>query len=112
MMTLFKNIKELVQVRTESVRFIAGAQMKELPTIKNAFLLIDEGRIKEFCHIDVYRLNSGAELLSLGVEEFFSSLYAVTLIEWADKVQKIWPKKTRVIKIRALSLEQREIIFF
>jgi imidazolonepropionase len=48
MMTLFKNIKELVQVRTESVRFIAGAQMKELPTIKNAFLLIDEGRIKEF----------------------------------------------------------------
>jgi len=50
MMTLLKNIKELVQVRTEPVSFIAGVQMKELPTIKNAFLLIDEGRIKDQNH--------------------------------------------------------------
>ena len=45
---LFKHIKELVQVRKEAVVFVAGQQMKELPTIKNAYLLIEDGKIADF----------------------------------------------------------------
>jgi len=48
MTTLFKNIKEVVQVRTEPISFVAGAQMKVLPTIKDAFLLVENGRISAF----------------------------------------------------------------
>ena len=47
MKTLFINIKELVQIREASVSFVAGKAMKLLPTIKNAYLLIDADRI--FC---------------------------------------------------------------
>jgi len=48
MRILFKNIKELIQVRDSVVSFIAGKDMKELPTIKNAFLLVEDGLIADF----------------------------------------------------------------
>jgi len=48
MRILFKNIKELIQVRDSAVSFIAGKDMKELPTIKNAFLLVEDGLIANF----------------------------------------------------------------
>ncbi|WP_299547116.1 imidazolonepropionase [Seonamhaeicola sp.] len=48
MKILFKNIKELLQVRTETVPFVAGQDMKTLPTIKEAFLIVDNGLIADF----------------------------------------------------------------
>lgn len=48
MTTLFKNIKELIQVRKDQVDFVAGAEMKVLPTIKNAYLVIENGLISDF----------------------------------------------------------------
>ncbi len=48
MTTLFVNIKELVQVRTEPISYVSGADMKHLPCIKDAFLLIEDGKIKDF----------------------------------------------------------------
>jgi len=47
-MILFKNIKELVQVRAEGIRYLAGLEMKTLPTIKEAYLLIKDDRIEAF----------------------------------------------------------------
>ena len=48
MTTLFKNIKELLQVQTEGKPFVAGVEMKTLPTIKDAYLLIREDKIMDF----------------------------------------------------------------
>ena len=48
MATIFKNIKELIQVRKESVSFVSGKEMKILPTIKNAYLVIENGLIVDF----------------------------------------------------------------
>ncbi|MDO6760021.1 imidazolonepropionase [Tamlana sp. 2_MG-2023] len=48
MKTLFKNIKELLQVRDEHTRFVSGKAMAELPTIKNAFLLVENDVIRDF----------------------------------------------------------------
>ncbi|WP_406684940.1 imidazolonepropionase [Seonamhaeicola sp. MEBiC1930] len=48
MATLFKNIKELLQVRTEPVKFVSGKEMNILPTIKDAYLLIENGLISDF----------------------------------------------------------------
>ena len=45
---LIINIKELVQVEYQQVLMRAGKQMSELITIKNAYLLIDEGKISAF----------------------------------------------------------------
>ncbi len=52
MKLLFENIKELLQVRTEGVRRVIGADMAILPTIKNAYLLIENGRIADFGSMD------------------------------------------------------------
>ena len=48
MKTLFFNIKELLQVREKSVLKVSGAEMKALPSIKNAFLLIEDTIIIDF----------------------------------------------------------------
>ena len=45
---LFTNIKELVQVREISIDFLSGKEMNVLPTIKNAFLLVENGLIADF----------------------------------------------------------------
>jgi imidazolonepropionase len=48
MVTLFKNIKELIQVRTEVVSFVSGREMGVLPIIKNGFLVVENGLIVDF----------------------------------------------------------------
>jgi len=48
MKTLFFNIKELIQIRDKSVLKVSGAEMKTLPSIKNAFLIIDNDRIADY----------------------------------------------------------------
>ena len=48
MNVLFKNIKELIQVRETSIDFLSGKEMNVLPTLKNAFLLVENGLIADF----------------------------------------------------------------
>ncbi len=48
MNVLFKNIKELIQVRETAIDFLSGKEMNVLPTLKNAFLLIKDGLISDF----------------------------------------------------------------
>ena len=48
MNVLFKNIKELIQVREIAIDFLSGKEMNILPTLKNAFLLIKDGLIADF----------------------------------------------------------------
>ncbi|MCF8714379.1 imidazolonepropionase [Joostella atrarenae] len=48
MRTLYINIKELLQVREENINKVSGKNMKVLPTIKNAYLLIEDDIIKDF----------------------------------------------------------------
>jgi len=45
---LIRNIKSLVGIREAGVRNVRGADMKTLPSIENAFLLIENGVIKAF----------------------------------------------------------------
>ncbi|WNH13145.1 imidazolonepropionase [Thalassobellus suaedae] len=48
MATLFKNIKELIQVHEASIAFVSGKDMNVLPTIKGAFLVVEDGLITDF----------------------------------------------------------------
>ena len=48
MTTLITNIKELLQVRKNSILKVSGAEMAVLPTIKNAFLLLKDDLIADF----------------------------------------------------------------
>ncbi|MGK4568304.1 imidazolonepropionase [Flavobacterium sp. 3HN19-14] len=48
MLTLLTNISELLQIRDNGIRKVSGAEMAELPSIKSAFLLIENDLIKDF----------------------------------------------------------------
>ena len=48
MKTLFFNIKELLQIRDKSISKVSGADMNSLPSIKNAYLLVEGEKIKEY----------------------------------------------------------------
>jgi len=52
MKLLFKNIKELLQVREPHVDFVSGKEMHILPSIKDAFLLVEGKHILDFGPMD------------------------------------------------------------
>ena len=48
MKILIINIQELIQVRENGILKVSGAKMNELPTIKNAYLLIENNTISDY----------------------------------------------------------------
>jgi imidazolonepropionase len=52
MQTLIINIKELLQVRENNIDKVSGDEMAILPTLKNAFVLLENDMIKDFGTMD------------------------------------------------------------
>jgi tRNA threonylcarbamoyladenosine biosynthesis protein TsaE len=75
--------------------------------ISPTFVLVQEhhGR-RPIYHIDAYRLRDDDEFLALGPEEFFDS-DALTLIEWADRVEDCLPKDHIEVRIEVVGPESR-----
>ena len=48
MRILIINIKELLQIREPQIKVVSGSDMKILPTLKNAYLLIEDEHIFDF----------------------------------------------------------------
>jgi len=63
MTKLFKNIKELIQVRSEKTLKVSGKEMKDLPTLQNAWLLVEDGKIKDFGEMDTCPELNSAEII-------------------------------------------------
>lgn len=76
MITLIKNIKELLQVRETSVSKVSGAEMAELPTIKNAFLIIKDSLIADFGLME--------NLPEIKVDKVINAAGRVVLPTWCD----------------------------
>ncbi len=45
-----------------------------------------------FCHIDVYRIRP-TDLKNIGAEEYFGKNRVITVIEWADKIKGLLPRR-------------------
>ena len=52
MKKLFTNIDQLVQIRESSTNLLRGAMMKDLPSLKNAWLLVEAGLISDYGSMD------------------------------------------------------------
>ncbi len=74
------------------------------------FTLINEylGRVMVY-HFDVYRLERAEELDDLGFDEYFYGK-GVSIIEWADKIEKFLPKERLVLDIKRASHDNERII--
>lgn len=59
-------------------------------------------------HMDLYRVDSYADIESLGVFDMWSS-YALIVIEWPEKDPGLFPEPDLVIRIQSLSENLRSI---
>ena len=80
------------------------------------FTLVNEyggGRLKLF-HLDLYRLETPAQILSAGIGEFLSP-DGVAVIEWAERLEnggwKIEDGKTKKVQIEIVTESERRIIY-
>ncbi|SKB40441.1 imidazolonepropionase [Salegentibacter holothuriorum] len=76
MKQLFTNIKELLQVRENAVNKLSGAEMKELPTIKNAWLLIEDDKITDYGEMD--------SLPKINIDKTINAEGKIILPSWCD----------------------------
>lgn len=76
MPTLITNIKELLQIRERSVNKVSGAEMKTLPTLKNAYLIIENDIIKDFGLME--------DLNGIVVNEVIDARGKMVLPAWCD----------------------------
>lgn len=76
MTTLIINIKELLQVRDHSILKVSGAEMATLPTIKNAFLLLENDLIVDFGTMD--------NLPKIAVDKSIDATGKIVLPCWCD----------------------------
>ena len=90
--------------------FAQGLGIKE-KIISPTFILIRQHKIpnskKILFHIDLYRLE---DFTQLGLEEIINDPNNIVLIEWAEKIKKLLPKKTTYIKFQILENYKRKII--
>lgn len=61
-------------------------------------------------HVDLYRLESEAEVDSLGIEEYIYS-EGITIIEWADRMRSMLPPERLDIELKMKGDNDREMIF-
>ncbi|MCL6544791.1 MAG: tRNA (adenosine(37)-N6)-threonylcarbamoyltransferase complex ATPase subunit type 1 TsaE [Bryobacteraceae bacterium] len=59
-------------------------------------------------HIDLYRIDSAAEVLALGLDDLLNS-NAVLLVEWGERFPQLWPEDRIEIRLRWLEENTREI---
>jgi tRNA threonylcarbamoyladenosine biosynthesis protein TsaE len=59
-------------------------------------------------HIDLYRLDTAAQVATLGLDEIFDRS-AVVLIEWGERFPELMPEQRIEIRLRALAENSREI---
>lgn len=63
MKTLIINIKELLQIRTAATVKVSGTEMATLPSIKNAYLLIENDTILDFGSMDQCVIDSSYTII-------------------------------------------------
>ena len=76
MSILIKNIKKLLQIRPVEIKVVYGEDMKELPFIDNAFLLIEDGKIKDFGEMQ--------KCPTIDVENIYDAEGCMVLPSWCD----------------------------
>ena len=76
MSILIINIKELLQVRDSNILKVSGKDMKVLPTLKNAYVLIEDDTIIDYGIMD--------DLIKFDADEVIDAAGKIVLPAWCD----------------------------
>jgi tRNA threonylcarbamoyladenosine biosynthesis protein TsaE len=97
--------------KTTLVKGIAAARGAAEPDDVSSptFPLIHEyGDPPRVFHVDLYRLDTEREVLSLGLDEFIDRK-GLTLIEWGERFPNLWPASTPRLLLEHLGEDRRRI---
>ena len=102
MKTLITNIQELLQIRETSVNKVSGAEMALVPSIKNAFLILEDDFIADY--------GSMEDCPNISADIFIDATDKVVLPTWCDSHTHIVYAGNRVLefvdRINGLSYEE------
>ena len=102
MSLLIKNIKKLIQCRTEKISFVSGEDMSFLPSIDNAYLFIKDGKINDFGKMQ--------DLKNINTDQVIDAKDRMVLPSWCDSHTHIVFSGNRskefIDRIKGLSYEQ------
>ncbi len=87
--------------KTVLVKGIARGLGIEDEPVSPTFVIMNvyEGRIPLY-HFDLYRISGADELMGIGADEFLYGGGGVSAVEWAERVQEIFPEYTIYIDIK------------
>ena len=96
--------------KTQWVKGLAAGLGSDAAVTSPTFTLIHEypgGRLPLY-HADCYRLETAAELLGIGLDDYLDGR-GVLVIEWADKFPELLPPAARWVRFRIGEGDEREI---
>lgn len=62
-----------------------------------------------FYHMDLYRISNALSALEFGIEEYLEDPRAMSIIEWAERIESILPEHTLTVSIKILPDNARQI---
>ena len=68
-----------------------------------------KSRFERFYHIDCYRIDRPEEILRIGFQEIISDPQNIVVIEWAEKIKKLLPGNTLIVKFEFLGKNKRKL---
>lgn len=94
--------------KTTLIRALVSALGAEEPASSPTFSLVNEYLTPQgsIYHFDFYRINSEAEALDMGIEDYFDSP-AWKFIEWPQKINGLLEENTQKVEILVKSQDSR-----
>lgn len=97
--------------KTTLIKALAKSLGVSDATSSPTFSLVNEYQTEDdisIFHFDVYRLKSESEAYDMGIEEYLYSGHWC-FIEWAEKIPTLIPNEHSVVRIKAISKDEREL---
>lgn len=77
------------------------------------YTLIRKYKVKDskviFYHCDFYRIQAIDDLISSDLEDMIREKYAITIIEWPERVEKLLPAQKVILRFESKGNDEREI---
>jgi tRNA threonylcarbamoyladenosine biosynthesis protein TsaE len=104
--------------KTTFTQGIAHGLQVETPVTSPTFTIVSEhsgrdrsGKPLAVYHIDLYRLEEGGDLLTVGLEEYLDDPDAVIIIEWPERAGDQLPEEHLLVELSNVADSKRSIAF-
>lgn len=86
--------------KTTLVQALVGALSDDEQATSPTYTLLNEYETRPpVVHVDLYRLQTYDELESIGYWDYAESGYAITCVEWLDRIPEAWPRHGLMVEL-------------